>query len=113
MEDARNAAKALVDMGAGAAVVKGGHLDGPPTDILYDGDEFRAFTSGRIDTKNTHGTGCTFASAIAAGLAREMSIRDAVAQAKRYVTSAIRQGIEIGSGHGPLNHFFELWERGD
>ena len=77
-EDARDAARELVEMGAKAAVVKGGHLSGPPTDILYDGQEFRAFTSPRIETTSTHGTGCTFASAVAAGLAGGKSLRESV-----------------------------------
>ena len=97
-------------MGAKAAIVKGGHLEGPPTDILYDGNEFRAFTAQRIDSTSTHGTGCTFASAIAANLAKGMSLREAVTQAKRYVTSAIRNAKPIGHGHGPLNHFYMLDE---
>lgn len=109
-EDARRAAQQIVDMGAKAVVVKGGHLEGPATDLFYDGSTFQEFTSPRIDTKNTHGTGCTFASAIAAGLARDMSTIDAVAQAKEYVTEAIRRSFPIGQGHGPLNHFYKLWD---
>ena len=108
LDEARSAARELVLMGAKAAVVKGGHLPGPPTDILYDGTEFRAFTSQRIESTNTHGTGCTFASAIAANLAKGMALRDAVSEAKRFVTSAIRNAVPLGHGHGPLNHFFML-----
>ena len=108
LDDARSAARELVLMGAKAAIVKGGHLPGPPTDILYDGTEFRAFTSQRIEGTSTHGTGCTFASAIAANLAKGMSLRDAVSAAKKYVTSAIRNAVPLGHGHGPLNHFFML-----
>ncbi len=108
-EDARRAAEKIVSMGAKAVVVKGGHLPGPPVDLLYDGREFREFTAPRIDTKNTHGTGCTFASAVAAGLAKGMDVPDAVATAKEYVTEAIRQSFPIGEGHGPLNHFYKLW----
>ena len=110
LDDARNAARDLVAMGAEAAVVKGGHLKGPATDILFDGSEFRAFTAQRIETTSTHGTGCTFTSAIAAGLARGLSVRDAVSQAKTYVTAAIRGAFPMGRGHGPLNHFYALWE---
>ena len=110
IEDAKEAARALTGMGARAAVVKGGHLSGPPTDILYDGVEFRAYTSRRIDTTSTHGTGCTFASAIAANLARGQPLRQAVSRAKSYVTSAIRTAQPIGRGHGPLNHFYMLEE---
>ena len=111
LDDARNAAREIVAMGAGAAVVKGGHLDGPATDILFDGTEFRAFTAQRIATTSTHGTGCTFASAIAAGLARGMSLRDAVSGAKTYVTATIRHAFPMGHGYGPLNHFYGLWEQ--
>ena len=108
--DARDAARELVAMGARAAVVKGGHLEGPATDILYDGKDFRLFTTQRIETTSVHGTGCTFASAIAAGLAKGLTVRDALAHAKSYVTAAIRQAFPMGQGHGPLNHFHMLWE---
>ena len=111
LDGARDAAKEIVAMGAGAVVVKGGHLDGPATDILFDGKEFRAFTAQRIATTSTHGTGCTFASATAAGLAKGMSVRESVGAAKKYVTEAIRSAFPVGRGHGPLNHFHELWER--
>ena len=106
--DARRAAREIVDLGCRAVVVKGGHLDGPATDLLFDGVDFLEFTSPRIDTKNTHGTGCTFASAVAAGLARGMSTPSAVALAKDYVTEAIRHSFPIGQGHGPLNHFYRM-----
>ena len=110
VEDLKAAARLLVDeMGAISAVVKGGHLDGPATDVLYDGSDFVTFTSERIDTPNTHGTGCTFASAVGAGLAKGMDVTDAVQQAKSYVTAAIKTNFPMGGGHGPLNHFHELW----
>ena len=111
LDDARDAARDLVDMGARAAIIKGGHLDGPPTDVLYDGEEVRLFTSQRINTTSTHGTGCTFASAIAAGLAKGLTVRDSVRQAKSYVTATIRRSFPMGHGHGPLNHFYKLWEQ--
>ena len=109
-EDVRQAAKDIVDMGARSVVVKGGHLEGPATDLFYDGSRFQEFTAPRIDTVNTHGTGCTFASAVAAGLAQDMDVVDAVAQAKEYVTEAIRHSFPLGNGHGPLNHFYKLWD---
>ena len=109
VDEAREAAIAIVGMGAKAVVVKGGHLVGPASDIFYDGEEFRVFTAQRISTTSTHGTGCTFASATAAGLARGMPLRDSVSQAKRYVTEAIRRAYPMGRGHGPLNHFYESW----
>ena len=108
-EDAREAARKIAGMGAGSVVVKGGHLDGPPVDLLYDGRDFTEFQGERIDTRNTHGTGCTFASAIAAGLAREKSLTEAIAGAKNYVTEAIRHADslgQVGHGHGPLSHFW-------
>ena len=108
--DVRRAAESIVAMGAKSVVVKGGHREGPATDLFYDGSDFRQFTAPRIDTVNTHGTGCTFASAVAAGLARGMAVADAVALAKEYVTEAIRRSFPIGKGHGPLNHFYKLWE---
>ena len=109
--DVRRAAERIIAMGARGVVVKGGHRSGPATDLFYDGIRFQEFTAPRIDTKNTHGTGCTFASAVAAGLARGMDVIDAVALAKEYVTEAIRRAFPIGQGHGPLNHFYKLWEQ--
>ena len=108
--DVRRAAEAIVGMGARSVVVKGGHREGPATDLFYDGKEFKEFTAPRFDTVNTHGTGCTFASAVAAGLARGMVVTDAVALAKDYVTEGIRHSFSIGQGHGPLNHFYRFWE---
>jgi hydroxymethylpyrimidine/phosphomethylpyrimidine kinase len=107
--DAQRAAEKIIGMGAEGVVVKGGHLPGPPVDLYYDGHRFQEFSAERIDTKNTHGTGCTFASAIAAGLAKGMNVIDAVAAAKEYVTEAIRHSFEVGKGHGPLNHFYRWW----
>ncbi len=107
--DVRRAAESIVRMGAKSVVVKGGHRDGPPTDVLYDGERFLEFTTERIPSRNTHGTGCTFASAIAAGLAYGLDTPAAVAQAKEYVTAAIRAAYPIGQGHGPLHHFHAFW----
>ena len=114
VEDSKAAARLLGrrDRERGSLSLKGGHLDGPATDVLYDGSDFVTFTSERIDTRNTHGTGCTFASAVAAGLAKGMDVTDAVRQAKSYVTAAIKTNFPMGSGHGPLNHFHELWGMG-
>jgi hydroxymethylpyrimidine/phosphomethylpyrimidine kinase len=108
--DVRDAARAIVGMGAKAVVVKGGHREGPATDIFFDGSEFHEFTTPRINTQNTHGTGCTFASAVAAGLARGLPVVDAVSAAKEYVTEAIRHSFPIGQGHGPLSHLWQLWD---
>ena len=109
-DDVREGAKELVAMGAQAVVIKGGHREGPATDILYDGQEFREYTATRVDTTNTHGTGCTFASAIAAALAKGESVRVAVAMAKAYVTKALQSAYPVGQGHGPVHHFFRYWQ---
>ena len=89
-------------------LVKGGHFDGPATDVLYDGSDFTVFTEERIDTTSNHGTGCTLASSIAANLAKGDDLPTAVGNAKAYVTSAMRAATPIGAGHGPLNHFYML-----
>ena len=110
LEDQRDAARRIAEMGARAVVVKGGRGEGPATDVLFDGNETREFTVQRIETTSTHGTGCTFASAIAVGLAKGMLVQDAVAQAKEYVTGAIRTAFPMGRGHGPLNHLHRCWD---
>jgi len=107
--DIRRAAEQIVGRGARAVVVKGGHRDGPAVDLFYDGVRFQEFTAPRLDTRNTHGTGCTFAAAVAAGLARGQDLIAAVAQAKDYVTEAIRHSYPLGQGHGPLHHFYKVW----
>lgn len=105
------AALELLEMGPEAVVVKGGHLEGDCEDCLCLKGEFHWFSSPRILTKNTHGTGCTFSAAIAAFLARGFSIADAVRAAKEYLTEAIGAGaaIKIGHGNGPVHHFHRLW----
>lgn len=106
--DVADAALRILKTGARAVIVKGGHLKGDPVDRLFSEGIMREFTVPRIASKNTHGTGCTFAAAIAAGLAHSLSLDDAVCQAKKFVTEAIRTARPIGRGHGPLNHFHEL-----
>ncbi len=110
MDDVRAAAEAILDEGPDAVLVKGGHLKEDPdaVDILYDGKTFREFRTARIDTKNTHGTGCTLASAIAANLAHGRNLTVAVDRAKRYLTGALQHSLDIGHGYGPTNHFFHL-----
>ncbi|MHC1741631.1 MAG: bifunctional hydroxymethylpyrimidine kinase/phosphomethylpyrimidine kinase [Syntrophobacteraceae bacterium] len=105
----RTAARKIHDLGPRFVVIKGGHLPGRPMDLLYDGREFIEMSNMRHDTPHTHGTGCTFASAIAAGLARGLETVDAVKQAKDYITGAIREGLAIGRGHGPVHHFHALY----
>ncbi len=110
VSDAEEAARQIFDMGPAAVLVKGGHLSGEEeaVDVFYDGDSFAYFRAPFIDTTHTHGTGCTYASAIAANLAKGMTLIDAIEKAKAYVTEAIRHGLAIGKGHGPTNHFYFL-----
>lgn len=109
LADAREAAKRILHFGASAVVVKGGHAPGADlVDLLFDGHEFHEFRTQRIDTRNTHGTGCTFASAVAARLALGESLVSAVAGAQAYVAGAIQHALAIGHGHGPLDHFWNL-----
>lgn len=106
-EDAREAARRLVDLGAGAAVVKGGHFDDEQiVDLLYDGTAFHEFRHERQQTRHTHGTGCTFAAALAANLALGRTLDAAVGRTVEYVAGAIRHGLPIGRGHGPVDHFW-------
>lgn len=106
------AAHKIYAMGCKAVVVKGGHAAGNALDLLFDGDTFYRFEASRIDTKNTHGTGCTFSSAIASQLANGKSIPEAVKHAKTYVTTAIEHSLAIGKGNGPTHHFYELYQHG-
>jgi hydroxymethylpyrimidine/phosphomethylpyrimidine kinase len=106
------AAEALLAMGPGAVLVKGGHGGGAESaDLFFDGTEPLWLTAPRHATQNTHGTGCTLSSAIAAGLARGLEMPDAVAAAKAYITAAIvaSDSLAIGHGHGPVHHFHALW----
>lgn len=101
----RRAAEKLASLGAAAVLMKGGHLEGERVvDLLYHEGRFDRFEDARIRSRSTHGTGCTLASAIAAGLAQKMSLLDAVARARDYVRRAIETAPGFGRGHGPLNH---------
>ena len=102
-------ARHIVGMGASSVVVKGGHRKGAATDVFYDGATFHEFPSPRIRTKNTHGTGCTYSAALACGLARNKPLDTAIAEAKEFITDAIRQAFSIGSGHSPVHHFHDYW----
>lgn len=101
----RIAAARIAEMGAGAVLVKGGHLTEEARDILFVDNTYHEFPSERIDTPHTHGTGCTYSAAITACLARGMQLPVAVAVAKRYITEAIRSNPGLGDGQGPVNHF--------
>jgi hydroxymethylpyrimidine/phosphomethylpyrimidine kinase len=105
----KRAARRIKDFGPRYVVIKGGHLAESPMDLLYDGSTFREFVDVRWHTPHTHGTGCTFAAAIAAGLARGLAVVEAVSQAKVFISGAIRHGLPLGKGHGPLHHFYELY----
>lgn len=108
--DMREAATRIAALKPAAVVIKGGHLPGAEVvDVLYERREFHEFRGARVEGPNTHGTGCTFASAIAAHLALGASVREAVPAAKAYVEGAIRHGIPLGRGHRPLHHF---WKKG-
>jgi len=104
------AAKRLLDLGARAVLLKGGHLAGEATDILVDAQGKREYSGPRIDARHTHGTGCSLSSAIAALMARGSSLRDAVGEAKAWVAQGIREGLDIGSGCGPIHHFHEFYD---
>ena len=109
IEDARAAAYEIHQVGGSAVVITGGHAIGDLiVDLLFDGAMFTELQIARIDSPHTHGTGCTFASAVAAYLARGLSLVDSVARAQDYVVGAIRHGLPIGHGHGPLNHFWRV-----
>ena len=110
-EDMCDACKELIKLGCKNVLLKGGHLDGEAIDVLFNGEEFHYFTSERIDTKNTHGTGCTLSSTITANLARGLSMEEAISEAKRYITVAIKHSLDIGKGVGPTNHFYELYKK--
>lgn len=105
VEEMRKAAHRIYELGAKNVVVKGGHLKGMAIDILYDGRKFEEIKGRRIETKNTHGTGCTFASAIATLLARGDAVPEAVRKAKTFITMAIQSGLDLGKGVGPTNPF--------
>jgi hydroxymethylpyrimidine/phosphomethylpyrimidine kinase len=105
VEGMKKAAHRIHELGAKHVVVKGGHLRGMAIDILYDGRRFHGIESKRIETKNTHGTGCTFASAIATLLARGETVPEAVKKAKTFITMAIQSGLPLGKGAGPTNPF--------
>ena len=114
LEDMKAAARQILQMGPKAVLVKGGHGQGrEKTDLLLIDGSFHTFSSATISTRNTHGTGCTLSSAIAAELAKTNDVPAALEAAKRYLTGAVAHADELdaGGGHGPTHHFWELWQK--
>lgn len=108
--DMEEAARILHEYGARAVLVKGGDLGGENSaDVLFDGKEYTTLSSKRVNSPNTHGTGCTLSSAIAANLALGHTLAEAVKNAKDYVTAAIENSYTVGRGHSPVHHFYKLW----
>jgi hydroxymethylpyrimidine/phosphomethylpyrimidine kinase len=109
LEGMREAARAISALGPRFVVVKGGHLPGKPLDLLFDGRNFKEYHGVRHEGPDAHGTGCAFASAIAAGVAKGLSVEEAVGLAKEFVAGAIRHGFRLGAGRGLLHHFHALY----
>ncbi|GGJ88904.1 hydroxymethylpyrimidine/phosphomethylpyrimidine kinase [Lentibacillus kapialis] len=111
-DDMQQAAKQIVDeFGAGAALVKGGHMQSQAADFLFDGETMHTFSTERIDTQNTHGTGCTYSAAITAYVTHGYKLPDAVQRAKDFITAAICHSFSIGQGNGPTNQWAHRMER--
>jgi hydroxymethylpyrimidine kinase/phosphomethylpyrimidine kinase len=108
IETMKKAAKTIKSMGPRYVLVKGGHLEKEAVDLLFDGEEFERYEAPRLPDRNTHGTGCTYSAALATFLAQGLAVHDAVAEAKKFITRAISQGLTIGSGHGPTNHYAQV-----
>lgn len=105
LESMRAAAREIAQLGPQYVIVKGGHLDGRAVDILFDGSDFTTFDGPRLEQDNTHGTGCSFSAALATLLGQGVAIKEAVDQAKQYITRAIAAGLPLGNGHGPTDPF--------
>ncbi|MEW6526762.1 MAG: bifunctional hydroxymethylpyrimidine kinase/phosphomethylpyrimidine kinase [Spirochaetota bacterium] len=108
IDDMKDAAKKIYSFGARYVVVKGGHLESDPSDVIYDGKNFTVLKNQRIETKNTHGTGCTFSSAIATYVAKGYNTIEAITKAKEFITKAITFSLPLGKGHGPTNHLVAI-----
>ncbi len=111
VDDMKKACEKIIAMGPKAVLVKGGHHIGDAIDVLFDGKEYHTFKTKRIETKNTHGTGCTLSSAIASNLALGFDMYNSVKSAKDYVTTAIEHSLSLGSGCGPTHHFYDLYKK--
>jgi hydroxymethylpyrimidine/phosphomethylpyrimidine kinase len=107
LADMEEAARRIAALGARAVLIKGGHLPGEAVDVLYSQGEIRYFSSPRVETRHTHGTGCTYSAAITAGLARGLPLAPAIERAKQFITLAIRSAPGLGNGCGPVNHHAE------
>ena len=107
-EDMIKAAEIISENIDGAILIKGGHYDDNANDLLYDNGNIHWFKGKRVDTKNTHGTGCTLSSAIACNLAAGYSKEESIKNAKEYITGALKDGLDLGKGSGPLNHMYNL-----
>jgi hydroxymethylpyrimidine/phosphomethylpyrimidine kinase len=109
IEEMKTAAQIISSLGAKNVLIKGGHLDtSTATDVLFSNNQFFIFESTRIDTKNTHGTGCTLSAAITAQLATGLNLIDAIKSSKEFITTAIKTSIPLGKGIGPVNHFAKI-----
>ena len=109
-QDMQRAARQIISLGAKYVLLKGGHLKDSADDLLYDGNNEVWFEGQRINTSNTHGTGCTLSSSLAANLAKGMDIKSAVEHSKAYITQAIEHSLPIGKGCGPTHHFVQLYK---
>lgn len=109
LDEMRAAARAIYAAGPRHVVIKGGHRAADPVDVYFDGKSFVELRAGRIETRHTHGTGCTFSAAITAFMARGLPVDEAIAGAKNYITEAIRHAPGLGKGYGPVGHFWQ-WQ---
>lgn len=110
VEEMRSAARAIHALGPRHVIVKGGHYQGEPIDIYFDGARFHELHAERVETPHTHGTGCTFSAAITAFIARGLPVEEAAVRAKKYITGALQHAPGVGKGHGPVGHFWQ-WEQ--
>lgn len=108
LDDMKLVGKKILALGPDYVLMKGGHLDGDAVDVLIGKDTFEIYKSERLDMKNTHGTGCTLSSAITAYLALGLDVKEAILEAKKYITNAIKYSFDIGKGVGPVHHFYKF-----
>jgi hydroxymethylpyrimidine/phosphomethylpyrimidine kinase len=111
-DDMKKSAEIIAKLGAKGVLIKGGHRCNDANDISYNGKEFITLEGERINTKNTHGTGCTLSSAIASYLAKEFSMEESLKLSKQYINEAIKNSFSIGKGVGPVGHFIDLYKKG-